>query len=212
MHIAIAGNIGAGKTTLAFLLSKYFSFQPFYEDNEQNPYLADFYADMQKWSFQLQVHFLHSRLRKIMKIRQENLNVIQDRTIYEDAQIFAPNLHSMGLISTRDYETYKLLFETIAELVQPPDLLIYLRASVPALVTQIENRNRKYEDSIRVDYLRKLNDRYDEWYDNYSYGKKIQIIVDDLNFRDNPEDLGVVIHSIKTELYGLFNQTTLFEE
>ncbi|MFN0199900.1 MAG: deoxynucleoside kinase, partial [Bacteroidia bacterium] len=131
MHIAIAGNIGAGKTTLAYLLAKYFNFEVYYEDNEQNPYLTDFYDNMQRWSFQLQIHFLHSRLQKVMEIRKKNLNVIQDRTIYEDAQIFAPNLHAMELMTSREYETYKQLFETIAELIQPPDLLIYLKGSIP---------------------------------------------------------------------------------
>lgn len=200
MYISVAGNIGAGKTTLAYLLAKYFNFEAMYEDNEQNPYLMDFYADMQHWSFHLQVHFLHSRLRKMMDIRKEKRDVIQDRTIYEDAQIFAPNLHAMGLMSNKDYENYKALFEVIAELIQPPDLLIYLKSSIPNLVEQIQSRNRQYEDGIRLDYLSRLNERYEEWYINYNYGKKIEVIVDDLNFRDNPEHLGIIINKMKSEL------------
>lgn len=205
MHIAIAGNIGAGKTTLAYLLSKYFGFEVMYEDNEQNPYLMDFYSDMPRWSFNLQAYFLNSRLRKIIQIRKDKINVIQDRTIYEDAQIFAPNLHTMGLMDDRDYETYKNLFEAIADLVQPPDLMIYLRCDIARLVEQINSRGRNYEDSIRLDYLRRLNERYDEWYDTYSYGKKLEIVVSQLNFKDNPEHLGIIINKVKAELYGLFS-------
>ncbi|MDX2246921.1 MAG: deoxynucleoside kinase [Bacteroidia bacterium] len=205
MHLSVAGNIGAGKTTLTYLLSKYFGFESLFEDNEQNPYLLDFYSDMPRWSFNLQVSFLQSRLKKLISIRREKRNIIQDRTIYEDAQIFAPNLHAMGLMSTRDYETYKELFETLAELVQPPDLLIYLRAGIPTLVEQIQSRGRNYEDSIRLDYLKRLNERYEAWYETYNYGKKIEITVGEINFRDNPEHLGVIINRIKGELYGLFS-------
>lgn len=205
MHICVAGNIGAGKTTLTYLLSKYFGFEAMYEDNEQNPYLMDFYSDMPRWSFNLQVSFLQSRLQKLIAIRAEHKNVIQDRTIYEDAQIFAPNLHAMGLMSTRDYETYTELFTTIADLVQPPDLLIYLRASIPTLVEQIQARGRNYEDSIRLDYLKRLNERYEAWYEAYTYGKKTEIAIADLNFRDDPEHLGMIINRVKAELYGLFS-------
>lgn len=205
MHIAIAGNIGAGKTTLAHLLANYFDFEAMYEDNEQNPYLMDFYEDMQRWSFHLQIHFLHSRLKKVMDIRKQQKNVIQDRTIYEDAQIFAPNLYAMGLMTTKDFENYTALFALLAELIEPPDLLIYLRCSIPNLVEQIQNRNRKYEDGIRLDYLKRLNDRYDEWFEQYNYGKKILISVDELNFRDNPEHLGIIINKIKGEQFGLFS-------
>lgn len=205
MHIAIAGNIGAGKTTLAHLLANYFDFEAMYEDNEQNPYLMDFYEDMQRWSFHLQIHFLHSRLKKVMDIRKQEKNVIQDRTIYEDAQIFAPNLYAMGLMTTKDFENYTALFSLLAELIEPPDLLIYLRCSIPNLVEQIQNRNRKYEDGIRLDYLKRLNDRYDEWFEQYNYGKKIEISVDELNFRDNPEHLGIIINKIKGEQFGLFS-------
>ncbi|WNJ18715.1 deoxynucleoside kinase [Pontibacter sp. G13] len=205
MHISVAGNIGAGKTTLTYLLSKYFGFTALYEDNDQNPYLMDFYSDMQRWSFNLQVHFLQSRLKKMIAIKREYQNVIQDRTLYEDAQIFAPNLHAMGLLSARDYQTYKELFETIADLIQPPDLLIYLRANIPTLVEQIQDRGRNFEDSIRLDYLKRLNDRYEEWYDNYSYGKKMEVAVAEQNFRDDPEHLGAIINRVKGELYGLFS-------
>jgi len=206
MHICVAGNIGAGKTTLTYLLSKYFGFESLFEENEQNPYLMDFYSDMQRWSFNLQVSFLQSRLKKLMLIRREEKNVIQDRTIYEDAQIFAPNLHAMGLMSTRDYETYKELFETIADLVQPPDLLIYLRAGIPRLVEQIQDRGRNYEDAIRLDYLKRLNERYEGWFESYSYGKKLDVNIAELNFRDDPEHLGIIINKVKGELYGLFSK------
>jgi deoxyadenosine/deoxycytidine kinase len=205
MHIAVAGNIGAGKTTLTHLLSKYFGFEAMYEDNEQNPYLMDFYSDMPRWSFNLQVSFLHSRLRKVIEIRKQNKNVIQDRTIYEDAQIFAPNLHAMGLMSDRDFETYKALFEVIADLIQAPDLMIYLRASIPTLVDQIQRRGRNYEDSIRLDYLKRLNERYEAWYETYTYGRKLDIPIGELDFRDNPEHLGSIINRVKGKLFGLFS-------
>lgn len=205
MHLSVAGNIGAGKTTLTVLLSRYFGVEAMFEDNEQNPYLMDFYADMQRYSFHLQISFLQSRLRKLIEIRREQRSVIQDRTIYEDAQIFAPNLHSMGLMDSRDFETYTQLFNTFADLVQPPDLLIYLRASLPTLVEQIQNRGRNYEDSIRLDYLKRLNERYEDWYEAYNYGKKMEINVADLNFRDDPEHLGVIINRVKGELGGLFS-------
>ncbi|MDX2283324.1 MAG: deoxynucleoside kinase [Bacteroidia bacterium] len=205
MHICVAGNIGAGKTTLTDLLARYFGFESLFEDNEQNPYLMDFYSDMHRWSFHLQVSFLKSRLEKLMHIRQEGRNVIQDRTIYEDAQIFAPNLHSMGLMTAREYETYRGLFEVIAELVQPPDLLIYLRASIPTLVEMIQSRGRTYEDSIRLDYLKRLNERYEHWYESYAYGKKMEVPVERFNFRDNAEHLGLIINRVKGELFGLFS-------
>lgn len=205
MHIAVAGNIGAGKTTLSYLLAKYFGFEAQYEDNDQNPYMLDFYSDMPRWSFNLQISFLHSRLKKVIQIRKEGKNVIQDRTIYEDAQIFAPNLHAMGLMSSRDFETYKELFESIADLVQPPDLLIYLRADIPTLVEQIQSRGRNYEDSIRLDYLKRLNERYEAWFESYGYGKKLDVHVAETNFRDNPEHLGIIINRVKGELYGLFS-------
>jgi deoxyadenosine/deoxycytidine kinase len=165
----------------------------------------DFYKDMTRWSFNLQVSFLHSRLRKVIQIRKEEKNVIQDRTLYEDAQIFAPNLHAMGLLSSRDYDTYKELFESIAELIQPPDLLVYLRCDIPKLVEQIQARGRDYEDSIRLDYLKRLNERYENWYESYAFGKKIDVNVAELDFRSNPEHLGIIINRVNAEIYGLFS-------
>lgn len=204
MHIAIAGNIGSGKTTLTTQLSKYLGFEAQYEDADNNPYLFDFYSDMKRWSFNLQVYFLDTRFKKIIEIRKTEANVIQDRTIYEDAQIFAPNLHAMGLMAKRDYETYKHLFETVNVLLEPPDLLIYLRGSIPTLVDQIQRRGREYEDSIRLDYLRRLNERYEAWFESYNMGKKMEVLIDDLDFRDNPEHLGIIINRVKAELFGLF--------
>ena len=204
MHIAIAGNIGSGKTTLTTQLSKYLGFEAQYEDADSNPYLFDFYSDMKRWSFNLQVYFLDARFKKIIEIRKNEANVIQDRTIYEDAQIFAPNLHAMGLMAKRDYETYKHLFETVNALLEPPDLLIYLRGSIPTLVDQIQRRGREYEDSIRLDYLRRLNERYEAWFESYNMGKKMEVLIDDLDFRDNPEHLGIIINRVKAELFGLF--------
>jgi len=204
MHIAIAGNIGSGKTTLTGLLAKHFGWEPHYEDVDTNPYLNSFYEDMQRWSFNLQIYFLNSRFRQVINIRKSGKTVVQDRTIYEDAYIFAPNLHSMSLMSTRDFDNYASLFDLMSSFIQPPDLLIYLRASVPTLVQQIQKRGREYENAIRLDYLKGLNDRYDEWIDNYKLGKLLIVDVDDLNIEDNPEDLGIVIDRINAELHGLF--------
>lgn len=204
MHIAVVGNIGAGKTTLTYLLAKHFGFEARYVDNDQNPYLLDFYDDMPRWAFNLQVSFLQARLRDVSSIRREKINVVQDRTLYEDAQIFAPNLHAMGLMATRDYETYRQLFEMVAELIAPPDLLIYLKADIPTLVDQIQRRGRTYEDAIRLDYLRRLNERYEEWFENYTLGKKMEVPIKELNFRDDPEHLGIIINKVKAELFGLF--------
>jgi deoxyadenosine/deoxycytidine kinase len=204
MHIAIAGNIGSGKTTLTGLLAKHFGWAPHYEDVETNPYLNSFYEDMQRWSFNLQIYFLNSRFRQVIDIRKSGKTVIQDRTIYEDAYIFAPNLHSMNLMSTRDFDNYSSLFELMSSFIQPPDLLIYLRASVPTLVQQIQKRGREYENAIRLDYLKGLNDRYDEWIDNYTLGKLLIVDVDDLKLAEKPEDLGIVIDRINAELHGLF--------
>ena len=200
MHIAVAGNIGSGKTTLTRLLSQHYGWEPKYEDVDVNPYLSDFYNDMQRWSFNLQIYFLNKRLQGIVDIRNSQLDVIQDRTIYEDARIFAPNLHAMGLLSTRDYENYKSLFELMISLVKPPDLLIYLKASIPTLVYQINKRGREYESGIRVDYLEGLNERYEDWVANYTDGKKLILNVDELKFEDNPQDLQKVIELIEKEI------------
>jgi deoxyadenosine/deoxycytidine kinase len=204
MHIAVAGNIGAGKTTLTELLSKHYGWTPNFEDVDDNPYLNDFYNDMQRWSFNLQIHFLNSRFNQILDIRKSGKTIIQDRTIYEDAEIFAPNLHSMGLMSTRDFKNYKTLFDLMTSLVQPPDLLIYLRATIPTLVNQIEKRGREYENSIRLDYLRQLNDRYESWIKRYTLGKLLIVNVDELNFANSKEDLSNVINKIDAQIHGLF--------
>jgi deoxyadenosine/deoxycytidine kinase len=204
MHIAVAGNIGSGKTTLTNLLSKHFSWDAHYEDVEDNPYITDFYNDMQRWSFNLQIYFLNTRFNQILSFRRSGKTLIQDRTIYEDAYIFAPNLHAMGLMSTRDFENYFTLFNMLSSLIQPPDLVIYLRASVPTLVKQIQKRGRKYEDNIRLDYLKRLNERYEAWIDSYNMGKLLIVDVDSYNFIDKPEDLSVVIDKVNAEIHGLF--------
>ncbi|MDA3929694.1 MAG: deoxynucleoside kinase [Prolixibacteraceae bacterium] len=204
MHIAIAGNIGAGKTTLTTLLSKHYGWVPNYETVDDNPYLNDFYNDMQRWSFNLQIFFLNSRFNQVVDIRKSGDTVIQDRTIYEDAEIFAPNLHDMGLMSTRDFENYRSLFTLMVQLIQPPDLLIYLKASVPTLVNQIQARGREYEESIRLDYLKMLNERYELWASKYTASKLLIINVNDLNFHNNAEDLSKIIDRIDAELHGLF--------
>jgi len=204
MHIAIAGNIGAGKTSLTELLAKHYKWTPLYEDVLENPYLEDFYNKMERWSFNLQVYFLNSRFRQILDIRKSGKTTIQDRSIYEDAYIFAPNLHAMGLMTSRDYDNYSSLFNLMEEVVEGPDLLIYLKSSIPNLVKQIHKRGRDYESSISIDYLSKLNDRYEDWITNYNKGKLLIIDVDELNFIDNPEDLGTVINKINAEFNGLF--------
>ncbi len=204
MHIAIAGNIGSGKTTLTGLLANHYSWETHYEDVDSNPYLNDFYEDMQRWSFNLQVYFLNSRFNSVLKIRESGKTVIQDRTIYEDAHIFAPNLHEMGLMSSRDFNNYFSLFNLISKLIEPPDLLIYLRASVPTLVKQIQLRGREYESSIRLDYLSSLNKRYEEWIKNYDLGKILTIEVDNLDFQNVKKDLSYVINKINAQIHGLF--------
>ena len=203
MYIAIAGNIGSGKTTLATLLGNHYGWQIQYDKPEMNPYLTDFYNDMRQWSFNLQVFFLSTRYTDVLEIRRKNESVIQDRTIYEDACIFAPNLLGMGLMSERDFDTYKSLYDLMVRLIPPPDLLIYLKASVPALVRQIQKRGREYETRIRIDYLQSLNDRYDEWIETYN-GKYITVNVDVLNFSENTDDLRVVINKIDAVINGLF--------
>lgn len=204
MHIAIAGNIGAGKTTLTQLLAKHFNWEPHFEDVVENPYLDDFYHQMERWSFNLQIYFLNSRFRQVLQIRESGKKIIQDRTIYEDARIFAPNLHAMNLMSNRDFSNYSSLFELMEGLVEPPDLLIYLRSSIPNLVSQIHKRGREYENSISIDYLSKLNERYENWIQNYNKGKIIIIEVDNIDFVANPEDLGAIINKIDAEINGLF--------
>jgi deoxyadenosine/deoxycytidine kinase len=204
MHIAIAGNIGSGKTTLTTLLSKHYKYTPHYEEVDDNPYLIDFYKDMQRWSFNLQVFFLKSRLRQLSELHKKAKNVVQDRTIYEDAYIFAPNLHAMSLMTQRDFDNYKDLFEVMDEFIKAPDLLIYLRASVPTLVQNIQKRGREYEEAIRLDYLTRLNERYEAWISTYNKGKLLIIDIDNNRFNDNQEDLGKIISSIDAELNGLF--------
>ena len=204
MHVAIAGNIGSGKTTLATKLSKHYKWEAHYEDVENNPYLNDFYKEMQRWSFNLQVYFLNSRFRQILSIKESGKSYIQDRTIYEDAFIFAPNLHAMGLMSSRDFNNYQELFNLMGSFIQGPDLLIYLRASTATLVNQIQKRGRDYENSIRLDYLTRLNERYEAWIAEYSKGKVLIVDVDDLNFSEEEEDLGKVITKIDAEIHGLF--------
>src|SRR5690554_3937951 len=204
MHIAIVGNIGAGKTTLTRLLSKHMGYEPQFEAVEHNPYLEDFYNDMKRWSFNLQIFFLNSRFRHMLELQKVQRNIIQDRTIYEDAYIFAENLHDMGLMTARDFENYSNIFESVLEFIQPPDLLIYLRASVPTLVDNIQLRGREYESGIRLDYLSKLNNKYEKWITNYKDGKLMVLDKDRLDFANSSEDLGYVIQRVEAELFGLF--------
>ena len=203
MYIGIAGNIGSGKTTLTGLLAKNFKWEAHYEEAD-NPYMNDFYNDMQRWSFNLQIFFLNSRYNQILQILKSGKTVIQDRTIYEDAHIFAPNLHDMGLLSTRDFNTYFSSFELMSKFIQPPDLLIYLRASVPTLVRNIQKRGRDYESSIRIDYLKRLNERYEAWISKYDLGKLLVFDVDNLNFSESTDDLRTVLDRVDAELHGLF--------
>ncbi|WP_367388849.1 deoxynucleoside kinase [Lewinella sp. LCG006] len=204
-HVAIAGNIGAGKTTLCTQLGKHFDWDVHYESTDNNPYLSDFYLDMQRWSFNLQIYFLHNRYAQILNIHQGDRTVVQDRTIYEDAYIFAPNLHDMGLMGKRDFENYMSLFKTMTSQIQPPDLLIYLKAGIPTLVNHIQSRGRDYEGSMSLDYLKRLNERYDEWISTYTEGNLLIIDADSIDFKKNPEDLGTVLNQVKAELHGLFH-------
>jgi deoxyadenosine/deoxycytidine kinase len=204
MHIAIAGNIGSGKTTLTKLLAKQFNWEPAYDKVENNPYITSFYEDMQRWSFNVQIFFLNLRCRQIIEIQKRKKPVVQDRTLYEDAYIFAPNLHEMGLMATRDYENYKSIFELVNNFIQPPDLLIYIKASTSTLVSQIQKRGRKYEHTIRLDYLENLNKRYDEWAESYKQGKLLVIDADVTKFAENQDDMSYVVDKINAELFGLF--------
>ncbi len=203
-YIAVAGNIGAGKSSLTSLLSKHFNWEAFFESVDDNPYLADFYEDMRRWSFNLQIYFLSSRFRHQKEMLENDINLIQDRTIYEDVEIFAKNLHEMSLMSDRDFQNYEALFHEMSHYLRPPDLLIYLRAQVPTLVNQIQQRGRDYENTIRIDYLERLNRLYEDWIDRYPYEKLI-IETDDLDFVNDKEDLGKVIEQVDKRLFGLFN-------
>ncbi len=203
-YIAIAGNIGAGKSSLTGLLAQHYGWQAFYESVDDNPYLADFYEDMLRWSFNLQIYFLSSRFRHQKDMLQKEISLIQDRTIYEDVEIFAKNLHQMSLMSDRDFNNYEALFHEMSYYLRPPDLLIYLRAQVPTLVRQIQQRGREYENSIRIDYLERLNNLYEDWIGRYPH-KKLIIDTDDLDFVNDKEDLGSIIGLVEQRLYGLFN-------
>ena len=203
MHIAIAGNIGAGKTSLTKLLSKHYKWQSHYEEVMENPYLDDFYNEMERWSFNLQIFFLNSRFSQLIEIQKSGKNIIQDRSIYEDAFIFAPNLNSMGLLTQRDFQNYKSLFELMETMVTGPNLMIYLRSSIPNLVNQIHKRGRVYEASISIDYLSRLNERYEAWVQEYTKGKLLIINVDEINFVDNKEHLNSIIKKVDAEINGL---------
>jgi len=203
MHIAIAGNIGAGKTSLTDLLSKHYKWQGHFEEVVENPYLDDFYHQMERWSFNLQIYFLNSRFGQLIEIQKSGKNVIQDRSIYEDAHIFAPNLHAMGLLSQRDYQNYKSLFELMENMVTGPDLMIYLRSSIPNLVGNIHKRGREFENSISIDYLSRLNERYEAWIHNYDKGKLLIIDVDELDFVDTAVDMKSIIDRIDAEIKEL---------
>ena len=203
-YIAVAGNIGAGKSSLTTLLGKNFGWETHYESVDDNPYLSDFYEDMRRWSFNLQIYFLSSRFKHQKILMKLEKSLIQDRTIYEDVEIFAKNLHEMGLMSDRDYQNYCSLFDEMASYLKAPDLLIYLRADVPTLVKQIQQRGREYENTIRIEYLERLNRLYEDWIDSYDH-EKLVIDTDDIDFVNNPEDLGKILNLVEQRLYGLFN-------
>ena len=203
MHIAIAGNIGSGKTTLTKMLASHYGWTPKFESVDFNPYLADFYEDMERWSFNLQIYFLNKRFKDVVEISKCDEVIIQDRTIYEDARIFAPNLHGMGLMSTRDFENYSGLFDLMMSLVNTPDLLIYLRSSITNLIGQIQKRGREYEKSIRIDYITGLNERYESWIKDYRH-RLLILDVDRIKFENRPEDFREVTDKIDAELFGLF--------
>jgi deoxyadenosine/deoxycytidine kinase len=204
MHIAVAGNIGSGKTTLTKLLAKHYGWSPRFEPVDNNPYLEDFYADMSRWSFNLQVYFLNKRFKEVVEISQSEENIIQDRTIYEDACIFAPNLHGQGLMSDRDFNNYKDLFELMMSLVKMPDLMIYIRSTIPNLVQQIQKRGREYEQTMRLDYLEGLNKRYEDWIADYK-GNLVIINGDEVKFGDSPEAFQQVCDKIDANIFGIFS-------
>ncbi|CAD5256739.1 Deoxynucleoside kinase [Imperialibacter sp. EC-SDR9] len=205
MHIAVSGNIGAGKTTLAEKLGKHYNWKVQLESVEENPYLEDFYSDMKRWAFHVQIHFLNSRFKQVNELRDSRVSIVQDRTIYEDAYIFAKSLYSSGHFSERDYESYLKLFELMITYVQPPDLLIYLKADIGKLVSQIEKRGRSFENAIRIDYLKTLNQHYEDWIGNYKLGKLLVIDVNNLDFVSKVEDFSYVVNQIDLELHGLFS-------
>ena len=203
MHIAIAGNIGSGKTTLTKMLAKRYGWTPRFEPVDNNPYLSDFYADMQRWSFNIQVYFLNKRFKEVVEISQSNDTIVQDRTIFEDAKIFAPNLHAQGMMSDRDFDNYSDLFDLMMSLVKLPDLMIYIRTSIPNIVAQIQKRGREYEKSIRIDYLQGLNDLYENWISTYK-GNLIIVEGDSVKFENSDKDFRIVTDMIDAKLYGLF--------
>lgn len=205
MHIAIAGNIGAGKSTLAQKLAQHYRWEVFFESVDDNPYLSDFYDNMDQWAFHLQIYFLSSRIRQVIEIQAARNTIVQDRTIYEDAVIFAKNLHASGHINSRDYANYLKLYETMTDFIKPPDLLIYLKAGMPTLVERIQKRGRDFENNIKLDYLKKLGESYDEWISGYNKGKLLIINADNLDFVANAEDLGRVIEKVDAELFGIFS-------
>ncbi|WP_339794674.1 deoxynucleoside kinase [uncultured Imperialibacter sp.] len=205
MHIAVSGNIGAGKTTLAEKLGKHYNWKVQLESVEENPYLEDFYSDMKRWAFNVQIHFLNSRFKQVNELRDSRVSIVQDRTIYEDAYIFAKSLYSSGHFSERDYESYLKLFELMITYVQPPDLLIYLKADIGKLVSQIEKRGRSFENAIRIDYLKTLNQHYEDWIGSYKLGKLLVIDVNNLDFVSKVEDFSYVVNQIDLELHGLFS-------
>ncbi len=204
-HIGIAGNIGSGKTSLTEALGKHYGWEVNFEDTTHNPYLNDFYFDMQRWSFNLQVYFLNSRFQQLIRIHEGDKTTIQDRTIYEDAFIFAPNLHEMGLMTTRDFNNYFSLFQIMMSTIRQPDLIIYLKASIPTLVSHIQNRGRSYEGNMSLEYLKKLNQRYDRWIEDYNHSPVLIVNADELDFINKPEDLGSIIEKVDTQIGGLFN-------
>lgn len=205
MHIAIAGNIGCGKTTLTKMLAKRYGWTPRFEPVDNNPYLADYYADMARWSFNLQIYFLSKRFKEVVEISKSKDYIIQDRTIFEDARIFAPNLHEMGMMSDRDFQNYTELFDLMMSLVKLPDLMIYIRSDIPNLVNQIGKRGREFEQSMRLDYLKGLNDRYESWISTYP-GKLIIVNGNETKFEQNPQDFQKITNKIDAALFGLFNE------